>query len=254
MIRDEDDLKMIDQMEKALDPAFKEDVFSVSRLIYEPNGYGRSRFWDDDTPDADLNLGFRMFQATSLKMHPSYNYLHITPDELAKYPFVYLAAPEGMNLSNEETKTLRSYLLNGGFMMAEDFWGDQAWNVVHSQFKRIFPDREPVELPLSHPIFHSVFDFKFFAQMPSVNTWTRGGMVYDYADYSLDPATQQATNRPYYYGIFDDKGRMMVLICRNNHYGDGWEHEGDDHSYFDKFSMPMAYPMFINIVFYAMTH
>jgi hypothetical protein len=247
IIRDEDDLKMIEEMEKSLDPAFKDDVFSVTRLMYEPNGYGRSRYWDDDTPDADLNLGFRMYQATSMKMHPGYNYVHITPEELAKCPFVYLAAPEGMNLSETEVKTLRAYLLNGGFLMAEDFWGDDAWSVVYQQFKRIFPDREPVELPLSHPIFHCVFDFKYKAQMPSVNTWTRDGMRYDYADYAVD-------HDPHYYAINDDKGRMMCIICRNNHYGDGWEHEGDDHSYFDVFSMPMAYPMFINITYYAMTH
>jgi hypothetical protein len=247
VIRDEDDLKMIEQMEKALDPAFKDDVFSVTRIMYAPNGYGRSRFWDDDTPDSDLNLGFRMFQATSMKMHPGFNYIHLTPEELAKYPFVYLAAPEGMNLSQNELKALRAYLLNGGFMMVDDFWGDEAWSVAYQQFKRIFPDREPVELPLSHPVFHCVFDFKYKAQMPSVNSWTRNGMRYDYADYAVD-------HDPHYYAINDDKGRMMCIICRNNHYGDGWEHEGDDHSYFDVFSMPQAYPMYINITYYAMTH
>jgi hypothetical protein len=247
IIRDEDDLKMIEQMEKALDPAFKDDVFSVTRLIYDTNGYGRGRFWDDDTPDADLNLGYRMYQATSIKMHPGYNYIHITPEELAKYPFVYLAATDSLSLNDNEIKALRAYLLNGGFMMAEDFWGDQSWAFVYSQFKRIFPNREPVELPLSHPIFHSVFDFKFKAQMPSVNSWTRMGLDYDEADYSTD-------HDPHYYAIYDDKNRMMALICRNNHYGDGWEHEGDDHTYFDRFAMPQAYPMFINILFYAMTH
>ena len=53
---------------------------------------------------------------------------------------------------------------------------------------------------------------------------------------------------PHYYAIYDDKHRMMVLICHNNHFGDGWEHETDDESYFDTFSEPMAYPMFINIL------
>jgi hypothetical protein len=83
--------------------------------------------------------------------------------------------------------------------------------------------------------------------MPSVGTFTRSGQSYDYADYSFD-------HDAHYYGIFDDKHRMMAIICRNNHYGDGWEHEGDDHGYFDKFSEPQAYPMFINILYYAMTH
>ena len=47
---------------------------------------------------------------------------------------------------------------------------------------------------------------------------------------------------------------MMVVICHNNHYGDGWEHETDDNVYFDTISKPKAYPMFINILVYAMTH
>jgi len=247
-IRDPDELVEIQKMTKALNPAFIKDVFSVTRLIYTPNGYGRgARFWDDDTPDSDLNLGFRLFEATSLKIHPGYNYIHITPEELAKNPFVYLAATNGLSFSEEELQALRAYLLKGGFMMAEDFWGDRSWSFVYSQFKRLFPDREPVELNLSHPIFHTVFDFKYLAQMPSVGVWTGYHQAYDPSDYSTD-------HDPHYYAIFDDKNRIMVIICRNNHYGDGWEHEGDDHSYFDVFSMPQAYPMFINILFYAMTH
>ncbi|HLX71442.1 MAG TPA: DUF4159 domain-containing protein, partial [Verrucomicrobiae bacterium] len=59
---------------------------------------------------------------------------------------------------------------------------------------------------------------------------------------------------PHYYGVYDDKNRMMMLICFNNHFGDGWEHEGDDQSYFDIFSEPMGYPMLINILVYAMSH
>jgi hypothetical protein len=47
---------------------------------------------------------------------------------------------------------------------------------------------------------------------------------------------------------------MMVLVCHNNHFGDGWEHETDDESYFDTFSEPMGYPMFINVLFYVTTH
>ena len=69
-------------------------------------------------------------------------------------------------------------------MMAEDFWGDEMWDFAYSQFKRIFPDREPVELPLSHPIFHTVFDFKYLPQMPSAG---RG--------YTGCPTTTRTTTR-----------------------------------------------------------
>jgi len=137
-------------------------------------------------------------------------------------------------------------MLNGGFVMAEDFWGDQAWRHVHAEFKLIFPDLEPVELPLNHPVFHSVFNFKYAPQIPSAGFGYRG-TSFDSADYAGD-------HDAHYYGLFDKKGRMMAIICRNNHYGDGWEHEGENREYFDKFSMAQAYPMFINILFYSMTH
>ncbi len=243
---DEDDL--IELMTKAIHPDFKEDVFTFARLIYSSSGggFGR-RFWDDDTPDADLNLGFRLYQVTSLKVHPGFKYITITPENLAAHPFVYLAATAGMNLTNEEVRYLHTYMTNGGFVMAEDFWGDSQWAHVFAEVKRIFPDREIVELPLSHPIFHQVFEFRYRPQMPSVGIFLRTGQAYDPADYTTD-------HDPHYYAVSDDKGRMMMLICRNNHYGDGWEHEGDDHRYFDLFSEPQAYPMMINILFYTMTH
>ena len=55
-------------------------------------------------------------------------------------------------------------------------------------------------------------------------------------------------------GIFDDKGRMMAIICHNTDVGDGWEREGMDEGYFKEFSEKWSYPLGINIVTYAMTH
>lgn len=54
--------------------------------------------------------------------------------------------------------------------------------------------------------------------------------------------------------IYDDKGRMMMIICHNTDLGDGWEREGENEVYFHEFSETKSYPMGINIVFYAMTH
>ena len=53
---------------------------------------------------------------------------------------------------------------------------------------------------------------------------------------------------------FDDDGRLMAVICHNTDLGDGWEREGEDRWYFREFSEKKAYPLGINIVFYAMTH
>ena len=133
--------------------------------------------------------------------------------------------------------------------MADDFWGDDQWAHFHEEIRRVFPDREPVELSLDHRIFHSVFDFKKQPQIPSVGAYMRTGQSYD-------PGWPyyQMNQDPHYYALYDDKQRMIALLCHNNHYGDGWEHEGDDETYFDRFSEPMAYPMLINILVYTMAH
>jgi hypothetical protein len=115
--------------------------------------------------------------------------------------------------------------------------------------QRIFPEREPEELSLDHRIFHTVFDFKQEPQIPSVGAYFRTGQ-------SFDPGWpyERKNENPHYYALYDDKKRMIALLCHNNHFGDGWEHEGDDPNYFHVISEGMAYPMFINILVYAMTH
>ncbi len=251
-IRNPQRIKEQEEMEKALDPAFKEDVFTFARLKFVPEtgyGFGGGRVWDDDAPEADLNLIYRLYQVSSLKVRPNLHFIDITTKDLANYPFVYIAAAGRLRLSDEEAAALRNHLLNGGFLMADDFWGDNQWEHFYEEMKRVFPDREPVELTLDHPIFHAVFNFKQEPQTPSVGAFLRYGLSYD-------PGWpyEQKNHDPHYYAIYDDKQRMMALICHNNHYGDGWEHETEDESYFDRFSEPMAYSMFINIVVYAMAH
>ena len=109
------------------------------------------------------------------------------------------------------------------------------------------PEREPAELPLDHPIFHCVFDLKERPQVPNVarGTWSQyDGVTWETPD----------SREVHYKGIFDDKGRVMVIVCHNTDLGDGWEREGENEYYFREFSEKKAYPLGINIIFYAMTH
>jgi Domain of unknown function (DUF4159) len=238
-----------EMMQKALDPAFKEDVFTFARLRFGDERGGWGRTWNDDTPNADLMVTFRLFQTTSLKVRPGLNFIDITTKDLADYPFVYVAAAGQMVLTDEEAAALRAYLLNGGFLMADDFWGDDQWEHFYEQVKQIFPNRTPEPMDLKHPIFHTVFNFKKQPQIPSVGDFFASGKSYD-----IRWRYEQWNHDPHYYGIYDDKHRLMMLICHNNHFGDGWEHEGDDETYFDLFSEPMGYPMLINILAYTMSH
>jgi hypothetical protein len=166
---------------------------------------------------------------------------------LFDYPFIYIVEPGALFFSDEEVKALRHYLDNGGFLMVDDFWGEEEWYNFYTEIRRVFPDRQPQELPLDHPIFHCVYDLKRKPQIPSIDYAWAGrytGRTWERWD----------AQTPHYKAIFDDHGRMMVIICHNTDLGDGWEREGEDPWYFHEFSEKYAYPLGINIVVYAMTH
>lgn len=228
-----------------VDPSFKNDVFTFVRVKY--NSVGRWGRWATDFPDSDLNFSYRLQQLTSLKVDPDGKILELTDPELFKYPFLYMIEPGDLDFMPDEVTALRRYLQNGGFLMVDDFWGEAEYANFYYEIKKVFPDREPVELPLDHPLFHCVYDLKEKPQIPSIGAALAGrdqGITWERAD----------AKEVHYKGIFDDKGRMMVIICHNTDLGDGWEREGEDQWYFREFSEKKAYPLGINIIFYAMTH
>jgi len=169
--------------------------------------------------------------------------LRLTDPELFAYPWIYIIEPGDMFLTEPEVEGLRGYLEQGGFLMVDDFWGEDEWQVFYNQIKRVFPHREPEEVPLEHEIFHCVYDLNEKPQIPSINAALNG--------FSTERADAERAN---YRAIYDDKGRMMVFICHNTDLGDGWEREGENAWYFREFSEKRAYPLGINIVVYAMTH
>jgi len=264
-----------------LDPNFKRDAFTFVRLRFTnigyrggsdgfANGFGGGGFnggygrgspgggrgmrgtgtsWKNDWPDSDLDFSFRLQQLTSLKVNPEPIQLEITDERLFDYPFVYMIQVGRLEFTEDEVRILRHYLLNGGFLMVDDHWGPDQQN-WYDQIKRVFPDREPVELQADHPIFHCVFDLPHKPQVPAIQRWYRWQQTGepDRTAYFLDDP------EPHYRAIYDGKGRMMVLECANTDLGDGWEREGDNVEFFRKFSETQAYPIGINIVVYAMTH
>ena len=235
------------------DVAFDKDVFTFVRVKYIVDGtYGfghtaPDRRWLIDAPDSDLNFSFRLQQMTSLKVNPAGLFLELTDKELFNYPFIYIVEPGRMTLTDEEVSSLRRYLLNGGFLMFDDFWGEREWKGFYEQIKKVFPDREPVDLPLDHAIFHCVYDLKTKPQIPGLpHVVGREGSEVTWE--------RPDAKEPHYRAVFDDKGRMMVIICQNTDLGDGWEREGENEYYFRRYSEKEAYPLGINIIFYAMTH
>ena len=251
-----------------VDEKYKNDVFTFVRVEYDSfgrrggrrgyydggyggyGGYGGWGRWKTDWPDSDLNFSYRLQQLTSLKVNPEPISMRVTDERLGDYPFLYMIEPGALVFSEEEVVALRHYLFNGGFLMVDDFWGDPEWENFYREIRRVFPDREPTELPLEHEVFHCVYRLKEKPQIPNIDTALYGreqGITWEWGHGGN-------TRDVHYKGIFDDKGRMMVIICHNTDLGDGWEREGVDPWYFHEFSEKKAYPMGINIVTYAMTH
>ncbi len=237
-------------------PGFEKDAFTFVRIRYKRDPYASrsSAYCFTDFPDSDLNFSYRLQQLTSLKVDPDGRVLNLTDPDLFNYPWIYMVEPGGLRFEEDEVAALRKYLLNGGFFMADDFWGSRQWEHFENEMKRVFPNREFVELEMDHPIFSCVFDLKGMKkndlQVPNFATGERSqdtGVTWEYHD-------GEECRDVHIRALFDDKGRMMVIACHNTDNGDGWEREQEFQYFFREFSEKRAFPLGINIVFYAMTH
>ena len=265
---------------------FENDVFTFTRIIFSNDpgkpverggaggggfgrgfgGGGRGGFggggrgglgWAVDYPDADLNLSYRLQQLTSLRLDPDERVMRMTNPDLANFPFIYMEHIERLTFREDEIPILRNYLLNGGFLLVNDFWGALAWNNFTSEMNRVLPGRRWTELTTDHPIFHSVFDLRGpmnNLRVPTIHMW----------DPSVDPKDPYANPTGRYrgegyetmhvYGLTDDKGRLIAVAIHNSDVSDGWERDGENADYFALFSETRAYPLGINIITYLLTH
>jgi hypothetical protein len=229
---------------------FEKDVFTFARIRYG-NGFGRGRGgWRTDMPDSDLNLSYRLQQMTSMRVDPDGRVVGLTDPELADFPWIYIVEPGALSFSDEEIVALRKYLLNGGFLWFDDFWGDSAWQNVEREMKRVFPDRSFIDLPLEHQLYHCVFEIKSKSQVPNYEV----GEQSQYTGVTWEGNHDGDTRTVHHRAIMDDKGRLMVFATHNTDNGDGWEREGEYAYYFHNFSEKIAYPLAINVIFYVMTH
>lgn len=244
-------------------PEFSRDTFTFVRIIRDsdPESSPTAGEWITDYPDSDLNLSYRVQQMTSIKVDPNGRTIRLTDPALFDYPFIYMVEVGSLMLREEEVPILRQYLLNGGFLMVDDFWGDWQWDSFAAQMKRVFPNREFVELPMSHPIFHCVFDLKGpknTLQTPNSHQGSRSkydGVTWENHPYQDDPyGPRQACTEMHVRALLDDKGRIMVLATHDCDNGDSWEREGEDDYFFHEFSEKRGFPLGINIIFYVMTH
>jgi len=197
--------------------------------------------WTQDYPRADRHFLMALRRLTRVNARSVEQPVNLDDgDDVYNWPWLYAVQPGRWSLTDAQAAKLRDYLLRGGFFMADDFWGDDGWEVFMASMQRVFPDREVVDLDDGNPIFHSVFDLSDRYQVPG-------------ARYIQTGSTEKCQGCPAEWrGIFDDKGRLMVALTPNSDIGDSWEW-ADDPQYLEKFSA-LGIRIGVNYIVYAMSH
>ena len=227
-------------------------AFHFCRAIYRSDPRGDGGNWSVDWPRADINLSTRLGELTRTSVskaggEPNPLLVELTDDALFQCPFVMMTEVGSAFFDEKEAGRLKEYMLKGGFVWADDFWGSYAWSAWESEFAKVLPPaRYPVrDLPLDHPLFKQMFVVPRVPQIPSINFWAGSGG--GTSERGADSAVPHAR------GVFDPEGRLMVLITHNTDVGDSWEREADDPEYFLRFSVD-GYAFAINVLLYALTH
>ncbi len=235
--------------EDSFDGSFNYCRGYFTRVRYEDGGSGS----DTDYPAADNNFSVRLGELTKtpIKMdaegQPDFVVVRMTDPWLFHCPLVYMEDVGTAHFSPEEADGLRAYLLKGGLLEVDDFWGTEAWNTWVDEIGRVLPPNEfPIfDIPLTHPILHMMYDIKAVEQVSSINFWSRSG----------GSTSERGWDSPHpdFRGIADARGRLLVVMAHNTDIPDTWEREGESAEYFARFS-PDGYALGINIALYAMTH
>ena len=227
--------------------------FLFCRILFRNAADGDGDGWGVDYPRADINLTFRLSEltTTTVSRDPEDEFKHVvvrlTSPLLYHCPFVLMTEPGGASFDENEAAQLRDYLLKGGFLWVDDFWGEYAFSHWAGEIaKALPPERYPiVDVPLEHTLFHTLYDIRRIPQIPSINFWSRSGQTSERGRDSAEPHVRAIINQ--------DDGRIMALMTHNTDFGDAFEREGDDHRYFLQFA-PEGYAFGVNAIVYSMTH
>jgi hypothetical protein len=217
--------------------------FSFARLAYSdpygPRAMGE-RPWMIDSPAAERHFLQGLRRLSNIDCKSKEVYVRATDDEFFDYPWIYVVEPGHWDLSDEEAALIREYLLRGGFVIFDDFHGSYEWATFMRGLRKVFPERPVVDLGPEEEAFHVLYDLEAKEQIPGAQ------MLYTGSTHERGGVT------PHWRGIYDDDGRLMVLINFNMDLGDAWEH-ADWPEYPERYTA-MAYRLGINYIVYSMTH
>ena len=226
--------------------------FQFCRVAFRQSPDGDGGGWSVDYPQADRNVTVRLSELTKTVVRlvsgePQHLVLRLTDDALFRCPFVMMTEVGAASIEQQEAERLREYLLKGGFLWADDFWGSYAWNIWEREIRKVLPAGEYpiVDLPFDHPIYRTQFILKAgVPQISSINFWLGTGHA---SERGADSA------QPHGRAIVDAHGRVLVFMSHNTDIGDSWEREGEDPNYFRLYSVN-GYGLGVDVLLYAMTH
>jgi len=215
--------------------------WAFARLMY-PSGrfFGQMGYWTIDAPKAERQFVLGVRRLTRIHTRSKEEFVSLDSDEIFKWPWIYAVEPGHWMLTDEQCKKMREYLLRGGFLMTDDFHGEEEWQVFMDGMSRVFPDRASIEIDKSDPIFHVLYDLDERVQ------------VHGIVNYPFHQTYEKDGRVAQWRGIYDDRGRIMVAICFNQDNGDAWEWADSPH-YPEKYTS-QAYRTGINYIIYSMTH
>ncbi len=214
--------------------------FFFTRAIYSGGRGWRGGSWATDYPKADRQFLAIIDRLVDLDAYERENAVQLDDPNIRRFPFLYALEVGYMYMTEPEAKGLRDYLLAGGFLMIDDFWGSGEWANFEAEIKRVLPEYPIVEVPLDHPLFNTFYDIDEILQVPNIRraqggpTWQRDGIT------------------PHVRGIFDEDGRLMVVINWNTDIGDAWEWA--EHPYYPLRYSTYAIQITVNTIVYAMSH
>ncbi|MEX0891689.1 MAG: DUF4159 domain-containing protein [Gemmatimonadota bacterium] len=228
--------------------------FTFCRLLYQSDrreamGHG----WNTDYPVSDHNFMTRFEELTNVRVarwdngEPGYAVVRPTDPELYGCPFLFASDVGTIRLSEVEAVRLRDYLLKGGFLWVDDFWGNAAWRQWERAIGRVLPEHDIVDVGPDHPLLSALYLVHEVPQIPSIQFWRREGRRVETSERGRESA------EPHLRAIFHANGRPLVIMTHNTDIADGWEREGEDDQFFNSFS-PAAYALGINIAVWSMTH
>jgi hypothetical protein len=199
--------------------------------------------WYTDYPAMDQHLTALLHRLTGIDVAPP---VVVDPSsrEIFKYPLIYSVEPEQMILEPADINNLQIYLSRGGIWFADDFHGDEEFDLFLQQIRRVLPDAKPVELDISHPLFHCFYDMDKIVQVTNDSI----AKCRDCDQWENGPSGKI----PKVFAVFDPHGRINVLMAFNEDFGDGLEW-ADDPEYPANYST-YAFKFVTNVIVYSMTH